>query len=323
MQDYLLRQDNRITTARYELSLIEKRVMYFVLKEIRSQFVLTENGQRDLFNDLVVKLNVSQLVRSVDSNDNYARVKTALKNLRLRSFEWDNGEVEFSENYEWLEVGFIDWSKWNKSGAVEVQISKNILPFYVELTERYTEYSLLVAMGLKSKWSQRMYELCAQWRSAGGFQMSVEELRSMFKLEDEYKMYASLKLKVLEVAKDELKTLYDKGECDLYFNYSERKEGRSVTSLSFKIVSKSTEETLTLQDLDYIIRTELHSLYETKTHPKNEAFVGKVMTALRLDPDDLAKCHKKLLYVKQHIPVEEQARYMRFVLKEEFLKESE
>lgn len=319
MQEYLLRQDNRITTARYELSLIEKRVMYYVLKEIRQQFVLTE-GQRDLFNDLIVKINVSQLVKSVDSNDNYSRVKDALKNLRLRSFEWDNGEVEFSENWEWLEVGFIDWSKWNKKGVVEVQISKKILPFYVELTKNYTEYSLLVAMGLKSKWSQRMYELCAQWRSAGGFKLRIDELRRMFMLEGEYDRYAALKTRVLDVAHNEIKALYDKGECDLYFNYSELKSGRAVETLSFKIIVKDNENQYTLTDYDYFIRTELHALFQTATHPKNKVFIEKVMTTLRKEPDTkLEPCYKKILYVNQYIPAEERVRYMRFVLNEEFL----
>jgi len=320
MNDILLRQDNRITMARYELSLIEKRVMYYVLKEIRKQFVLEDNGQRDLFNDLIVTMNSSQLVKEVYP-DHSKEVKQALKSLRLRSFEYDNGEPEESDEHHWFEVGFINWSEWNKGGTVEVQISKKILPFYVELTSRYTEYSLLVAMGLKSKWSQRMYELCAQWRAAGGFQIKVEDLKTMFRLDTSYQRYAAFKERVLEVAYKEIKSLYDNGQCDLYFNYGENKDGRAVNTLSFKIVSKQTEETLSLQDLDYIIRTELYSMYETKKHPKNEAFVGKVMTVLRLNPDDLTKCHKKLLYVKQHIPTEEQARYMRFVLKEEFLKE--
>lgn len=319
MQDYLLRQDNRITTARYELSLIEKRVMYYILKEIRQQFVLTE-GQRDLFSDLIVKINVSQLVKSVDSNDNYSRVKVGLKNLRLRSFEWDNGEVEFSEEWEFLEVGFIDWSKWKKKGTVEVQISNKILPFYVELTKNYTEYSLLVAMGLKSKWSQRMYELCAQWRSAGGFKIRIDELRRMFMLEDEYDRYASLKKFVLDVAHNEIKALYDKGECDLYFNYSELKSGRAVETLSFKIIVKDNENQYTLTDYDYFIRTELHALFQTATHPKNKVFVEKVMTVLRKNPDTkLEPCYKKILYVNQNIPAEERVRYMRFVLNEEFL----
>ena len=317
MSDILLRQDNRITSSRYELSLIEKRVMYFILREIRKQFVLSDTGQRDLFNDLIVKMEGASLVKEVYKDNKKAVVK-ALKNLRLRSFEYDDEVTD-----RWFEVGFINYGDWD-NGNVEVQISKKVLPFYVELTEKYTEYSLIVAMGLKSKWSQRMYELCAQWRSAGGFQMRVDELRSMFRLEDEYDRYASLKKFVLEAARDELKALYDKGECDLYFNYSERKEGRSVVSWSFKIiVSNNPQNELSSADLDYMIRTELSNLFDTSKHPKNKEFVAKVMASLRLNPDELDRCHKKILYVRQHIPSDEQARYLRFVLKEEFLKDSE
>jgi hypothetical protein len=44
------------------------------------------------------------------------------------------------------------------------------------------------------------------------------------------------------------------------------------------------------------------------------------MSVLRLNPENLSKCYKKILYVKQNIPSEEHARYLRFVLNEEFLK---
>ena len=165
-----------------------------------------------------------------------------------------------------------------------------------------------------------MYELCAQWRSAGGFRLTIEDLRLMFKLEEEYNRYASLKLKVLEVAKVEIKKLYDKGQCDLYFEYSENKDGRSVRSLNFKIISSKTENAITLQDLDYAVRTELSILFETRTRPKNNEFLGKVMNVLRLNPEDLNRCYQKILFTKQTIPNDEQARYLRYVLNEEFLK---
>jgi plasmid replication initiation protein len=175
-------------------------------------------------------------------------------------------------------------------------------------------------MSLKSKWSQRVYELCAQWRSASGFKMAIKELRKMFKLNSEYARYASFKTYVLDVAHKEIKALYDKGQCDLYFEYSENKNGRSVHSLNFKIISSKTENTMSLQDVDYAIRTELSILFETRSRPKNEAFVGEVMNLLRLNPENLEPCYKKILYVKEHIPLAEQARYLRFVLNEEYLK---
>jgi plasmid replication initiation protein len=56
----------------------------------------------------------------------------------------------------------------------EVQISKMPL---VELSSQFTTYSLSVAMSLKSKWSQRMYELCQKWQGTDGFRISVEDLR--------------------------------------------------------------------------------------------------------------------------------------------------
>jgi plasmid replication initiation protein len=73
-----------------------------------------------------------------------------LKSLRLRSFEWDNGLDEAHEDYEWLEVGFINWSKIKK-GVAEVQISNVLMPFLVELSSQFTTYSLSVAMSLKKQ----------------------------------------------------------------------------------------------------------------------------------------------------------------------------
>jgi len=317
MSDFLLRQDNKITTSRYELSVIEKRVMYFILKTIRQQFVLVDEGQRDLFDDLIVTMDTKKLVKEVQ-DDNPKNVRKALKSLRSRSFEYDNGKDEDSDEYHWFEVGFINYGQWEK-GKVEVQISKKILPFYVELTSRYTEYSLVVAMSLKSKWSQRMYELCAQWRSAGGFNMSVQELKVAFKLEDKYERYGAFKNKVLDVAQKELKELYDKGECDLYFNFSGVEGSRNPENLRFKIIVKTNEDSISLQDKDYTLRVELHRLFDTSNKPKNKIFVDDLMTKLRLDPVEVDRCYKKLLYVIQNIPDQEMARYMRFVINEEFL----
>jgi plasmid replication initiation protein len=47
-------------------------------------------------------------------------------------------------------------------------------------------------MSLKSKWSQRMYELCQKWQGTDGFRISVDELRLSFMLEEKYNRYALL-----------------------------------------------------------------------------------------------------------------------------------
>ena len=321
MKGTTLAQDNRITTARYELSLLEKRIMYFLLRDVRNKFVLNKTGNTTLFDDLIIKTTSSALVKSLKER-NTTKIKKALKSMRLRSFEWQNEYPEDHELHEWFEVGFINYGKWKRGGDIEFQVSKEILPFFVELTSRFTEYNSLIAMSLKSKWSQRFYEYCCQWRQAGGFNMSVADLRSQLMLENKYKDFSALKKFVIQVAHKELKALYKKGECDVYFEYSEVKNGRSIESLRFKIIAKQKNtEYLSQEDLDYLVRTELHRIFDTKNKPKNKEFVGVTMTALRLDLDKMKHCYKRLETTIKKLPKEEQGRYLRVIINEDYLDE--
>ncbi len=319
MRETILAQDNRITTARYELSLLEKRIMYFLLRDVRKKFVLKKEGDTTLFDDLIIKTTSSALRKDL-SETNTNKIKKALKSMRLRSFEWQNEYSEDHELHEWFEVGFINYGKWKRGGDIEFQVSKEILPFFIELTSRFTEYSSLIAMSLKSKWSQRFYEYCCQWRQAGGFVLSIKNLRAQLLLETKYVKYSTLKKNVVDVAHKELKTLFDKGQCDVCFEYSELKNGRSVEQLKFKVISKGNEENLSNEDIDYIVRTDLHKIFDTKNKPKNKAFVGKTMTCLRLDLEKMNHCYKRLKTNVKKLDKEERARYMRFIINEDYLK---
>jgi len=317
MRKTTLRQDNRLTSARYELSLLEKRVLYLIIREIRNQFVLKKEGQRTLFDNLVVSMHSEKIKKELDIKP--YQIKEALKQLRLRSFEWQNEYDEEHEKHNWLEVGFINYSKWNDDFKIDVEVSKEILPFFVELSKNFTEYSLVIAISLRSKWSQRFYELSSQWKNAGGFQVKVNELREMLKLENQYSRYASFKQRVLEVARLELKELYDAGQSDLYFSYSEHKLGRSVDSLKFKIISDKDTTKLSTEDIDYIVRGHLHRIFKTSSMPKNMDFVNETMTALRLDVDKLKHCYNRLEKTVLKLDVKEQAKYMRFIINEDYL----
>jgi plasmid replication initiation protein len=68
-----------------------------------------------------------------------------------------------------VEVGFINWSKKKKRSCGSSNI-KCFNAFFGELSSQFTTYSLSVAMSQKSKWSQRMYELC----QSGKEQMVLE-----------------------------------------------------------------------------------------------------------------------------------------------------
>ena len=321
MEDYKLRQSNRLTTARYELNLIEKRVMYFIIKEVRKRYVLGDSGQKDLFDDLTLKIKLTDLAKEIIDDKHVSEAKKGLVSLRLRSFEYQNEHAGDLELDEWLIVGFINYAEIKK-GVAEVQVSKKLIPYLVELTQQYTEYSLTVAMSLRSKWSQRIYEICSQWRSAGGFRISIKDLREQFMLEAKYSEYAALKERVLQIAHKELKTLYDAGQCDLYFEYSEEKKGRSVESLRFKVISREGLNAPNNIDLLRQILIILQELFEVTKKKKNADYIAKVISKLQKSPDLIPHAHKRITEILSS-GISEPTRLIRFVLYEDILKDVE
>lgn len=315
MKNEMIAQDNRLTSARYELSLVEKRVFYYIIKDVRKNYSI---GRRDLFDNLVLSVKISELAKGVNMGENENVVKKGLRSLRSREFEWDNGLNEKDEDYEWLVCGFINYATIKK-GTAEVEVSKKLMPFLVELSSQFTPYSLTVAMSLKSKWSQRMYELCQKWQGTEGFRISIKDLRHSFVLENTYKEYGSLKKFVLDVAKKELKTLYNAGQCDVYFEYSEEKNGRSVETLRFKLFRKNSLNVKTTSDMLLELIPVFRSLYNTDKMPKNDTFVNEVILQLQKYPNLIEPLNTRVKEILAAGVKDDTARYIRFILNEDIL----
>jgi plasmid replication initiation protein len=237
----------------------------------------------------------------------------------LRSFEWNNGKDEDSPEHEWFEVGFINYGEWKRGGQIEFQVSKLILPYFVALTEQFTEYNLIVAISLKSKWSQRFYEICNQWRNAGGVVLSIKDLREKFGLVDKYLKYAAFKQRVIDVAQKELKDLYHQGQNDIYFEFSEIKNGRSVTDLRLKVITENTEkEVAKTVDVLHLVREDLYNIFETKKKEKNKEKIQKLLAHLILHSDQLFVVYGKIQYTKNNISRHEWQKYLRAIFNAEY-----
>jgi hypothetical protein len=311
MKEIIIAQDNRLTTSRYELTLIEKRIFYYIIKEVRNKYT---TGQRDLFDDLILNIKVSDLCKEVNQEDNKKETRKALEKFRSRNFTYAN-EIED----DWLTCGFINYAHIKK-GIAEIQVSHKLMPFLVELSSQYTAYSLHVAMSLKSKWSQRMYELCQKWQGTDGFRITVDDLRKSFMLEEKYDRYALLNERVLQVAKRELKELYDLGQCDAYFEFSEERKGRTVETLRFKLFRKNSMNIKTTHDLLLELIPLFQSMYETNTKPKNDAFVKEVILQLQKFPTLIEPLNKRVKEILADGMKPDTPRYIRFILNEDIMQ---
>lgn len=308
----IIAQANIITQGRYDFTVIEKRAVYFIIREVRKQFVLN-SGQKTIYDNLVIRMKTEDLQKS----DTVLRdIYSSLKSLRRKSIEVEDEE-------RWLELGYINYSEHKKrAGEVEVEVSKKILPYLVELAKEFTEYYLTVAISLKNKYSQRFYEYCSQWKSTGFFTMKIDDLREKLMITEKYPRYALIKKYILEPAVKELKALYDKGQCDLYFTYSEEKSSRSVVSLKFFVHTKENDNTINIlkpDDYVYHIRTWLSGWLDAAHKSKNKLWIESVINTLIKNPDNLQKCYNKLIWIQKNKERTDFAPYARFVIEEDFL----
>jgi hypothetical protein len=312
MKEILIAQDNRLTTARYELSLIEKRIMYYIIKEVRKRHI-DRSASTNLFDNMIMSIPIADLAKETHQIEQDSVVRKGLKALRLRSFEYEDVKNDY-----WVECGFINYSEITK-GVAEIEVSKKLMPFLVELSSNFTPYSLNIAMSLKSKWSQRMYEMCQKWQGAEGFRISVEELRKSFVLENKYPRFALLNEFVLQIAKRELKDLFDQGQCDVYFDFSEERKGRTVEYLRFKLFRKADLNVKTTKDLLLELIPFFQGLFETTKKPKNDTFINQVIIKLQLHPNLIEPLNvrvKKLIAkgIDEETPI-----LMRYILNEDII----
>jgi plasmid replication initiation protein len=322
-KDVMLAQANALTQSRYDFTVVEKRAVYFIIKEIRRQFIDNTEGQKTLFNNLVVRINTDNLTKAeMELKEVYA----AMVRLRKKS-------VWIEDDNRVLEVGFINYFEHKKREPyLEVEVSHKILPYLVELAAQFTTYSLTVAISLKAKYSQRFYEYCSQFehsdadpnnKNSGYFYTSVKELRKKLMIENMYPRYALFKNKVLDVAQKELRTLYDADQCNLYFEYKEEKIGRTVDKIHFFIFGRDSKKEVVgaknLTDQVYYIRLWLETWLSAKKRPKNKEWVDKVISHITINAGLTPKLYKRLLKLKTDEPHKNHAAIARHIIEEDFL----
>ena len=164
-----------------------------------------------------------------------------------------------------------------------------------------------------------MYELCQKWQGTDGFRITVDDLRKSFMLEEKYDRYALLNERVLQVAKRELKELYDLGQCDVYFEFTEERNGRKVETLRFKLFRKNSMNIKTTHDLLLELIPLFQSMYETTTKPKNDSFVKDVILQLQKYPNLIEPLNKRIKEILAEGMKNDTPRYIRFILNEDVM----
>lgn len=303
-------QSNAITGARYDYTVTEKRLIYHALMEVEK---IVKNGVTDDFFNRELDLLISEsLLSRFDKSDNRFRdYRKAVVSLRKKDFSIDLPDDG------WIETGFIARGKYIKGKGLDISISRDVLPYLYELSKRYTILESTVLMTLQSKFSQRFYELCCQWRSVGKFDFTPEKLNDILSLKLQT---ASLKERVIEIAQAELMAMFNEGISDVYFTYTEERGGRgrggSVKKWTFKIHTKRQEkERDKAQNVDLMfVFNFLGELFN------NTSIVDKAIEAIgnHENMKDFANRIEKLTSSQRWSQIANKTGYIRSILQNEY-----
>lgn len=127
----------------------------------------------------------------------------------------------------------------NKEKTVEVDINKHMIPFFKELKEQFTQYSLKEFLTLKSKHSKRLYQLLKQYEKIGSRTFDIEHLKELLECNTEsYQRMYNFEKRVLETTKNDINE-----KTTITIDYTKIKSGREVSKIEFSIKNKKEKTT--------------------------------------------------------------------------------
>ena len=115
---------------------------------------------------------------------------------------------------------------------MQLRFAPDCIPFITRLDKtEFTQYRLEKIGKLSSVYAVRLYELLVQYLSLGKREIEIFWLRGM--LQVDYPRIETLKTRVIDVSVKQINAY-----TDITTSYTQRKTGRTVTHLTFKIDAK-------------------------------------------------------------------------------------
>ena len=201
-------QDNALTVARYEMTETEKNILYMVVASVEKSDPLNKKYQ----------VSVKEMAEVTGSKGLMLEAyKQATRKLLTRVFETTLSDGDL------LQATFISSARYKKgTGIIEIGLSDEVRPFYIDLHKKFTKVQLVAAISLNSTYAKRIYELLCMFKNMKDktFRRDLVELKTMLNVidsktgKDSYSSWTRFQQRVLDVAFREIN-----GHTDLTFKY--------------------------------------------------------------------------------------------------------
>lgn len=249
MINSLVVKSNDLIEARYQLNLNEQKIILYAVSKL--------DRNKDHFN--ILKLNVKEFVELLGTQtDRYSEVREIIRELRKKEIVIHAKEGEIITG--WLS------SIQNKNGVIELEFSEKLIPYLLQLKERFTSYELKNILYLKNKYSIRIYELLKQYEnmSTNTRKFELLELKKMLMLdENQYSRFYDFNRFVLKPSMEEINKF-----TDIDVNYERVTKGNKVIGIHYHINYQKTN----YEYIEYINRNYNIKEFKEKSGLANENF---------------------------------------------------
>lgn len=206
------------TTAKYDFSVYEKRILYRMI-EIEQKLINQEaldkavKIEENLWGDKKYTVPMSLLLSTSeldDSTENYSKNN----NRFIKAFSaLQDKKVVYEDNDIYGRVGVIDKFEFKKNERfITWKADSKIIEMIMDFSKGWRMYELKIAFNLQSQYSMRLYELIANKTTKISYKMS--DIIEMFSLENTYLRtgtkkhnFKLIELKVIKKAQEELDKL--------------------------------------------------------------------------------------------------------------------
>jgi plasmid replication initiation protein len=245
-----LYQDNAITKASYNMSALEKDILFMLISQMNKD----DKQGKAYF------IEGKELMTRKGEEISFSDFKKASSSLLSRFFE-----TMIDEN-RLLQSSFISSAIYHKGkGLIEIRVDPNVLPLYCDLKKNFTTIQLDMALRLSSKYAKRVYEYVSMLKNFPNPNAIIDlmELKKRLGvvlvkdgklLKDSYPLFADFNRRVLKVAKAEIDAT------DVNFTYEpiyDKNSAKKVSAIKFIVTKVQTVETVKADEQYHTILSRL------------------------------------------------------------------
>ncbi len=220
---YRIVKGNPLIEARFELTPTQMKLFIYMLSLL--------DISKESFVPLTITVKDFQKFTGVEGGSLYSHLQQEVKKMIDKKVYYKDDRIELDSH---LISGYV---YFKKEGYFVLEFPNLLKPFLLQLKENFTVLDIRNILRLDSSYAMRFYEICKEKERIGTFEFEVDKLKRMFNIEHKYKNYFDFKMKVVVQAQNELMK-----NSELYFEFTEIKQGKKVVKLRFVVKKNKLEE---------------------------------------------------------------------------------